>query len=97
MLAARATDLATPTPAVASMVGIGVGIDYALFIVTRYREGLAEGLGIEEAVSRVVDTSRRSVISAGTVVVMSLLGLFVVGFPLVTPPRRSIPREIPPS
>jgi RND superfamily putative drug exporter len=67
------------TTALVAMIGLGVGIDYALFIVTRYREGLAEGLSVEEAVVDAVNTSGRAVIFAGITVIISLLGLFVMG------------------
>jgi RND superfamily putative drug exporter len=67
------------TTSLVAMIGLGVGIDYALFIVTRYREGLAEGLSVEEAVVDAVDTSGRAVIFAGITVIISLLGLFVMG------------------
>ena len=67
------------TTSLVAMIGLGVGIDYALFIVTRYREGLAEGLTVEEAVVDAVDTSGRAVIFAGITVIISLLGLFVMG------------------
>ena len=77
-------DIATFAPAFASMIGIGVGIDYALFIVTRYREGLAGGLDPKEATTRALDTSGRAVLFAGVVVVISMLGLSVVGIPFVT-------------
>jgi RND superfamily putative drug exporter len=77
-------DVATFAPAFASMIGIGVGIDYALFIVTRYREGLAGGLDPRTATTRALDTSGRAVLFAGAVVVISMLGLSVVGVPFVT-------------
>jgi len=67
------------TTSLVAMIGLGVGIDYALFIVTRYREGLTEGLTVEEAVINAVDTSGRAVIFAGITVIISLLGLFVMG------------------
>ncbi len=67
----------------ASMIGIGVGIDYALFIVTRYRQGLGEGFGPEHAVVRAVDTAGRAVVFAGCTVVISLLGLFIMGVDFV--------------
>jgi RND superfamily putative drug exporter len=72
--------VATPDVAtqLASMIGIGVGIDYALFIVTRYRQGLAEGLGPEHAVVRAIDTAGRAVVFAGCTVVISLLGLLIM-------------------
>jgi putative drug exporter of the RND superfamily len=67
----------------ASMIGIGVGIDYALFIVTRYRQGLTEGLEPERAVVRAIDTAGRAVVFAGCTVVISILGLFLMGVDFV--------------
>jgi RND superfamily putative drug exporter len=67
----------------ASMIGIGVGIDYALFIVTRYRQGLGEGFEPEHAVVRAIDTAGRAVVFAGCTVVISLLGLFLMGVDFV--------------
>jgi RND superfamily putative drug exporter len=67
----------------ASMIGIGVGIDYALFIVTRYRQGLGEGLDPEHAVVRAIDTAGRAVVFAGCTVIISLLGLFLMGVDFV--------------
>ncbi len=77
--------IATPDFAtqLASMIGIGVGIDYALFIVTRYRQGLDEGLEPEHAVVRAIDTAGRAVVFAGCTVVISLLGLFLMGVDFV--------------
>jgi RND superfamily putative drug exporter len=72
--------LATPefTTATAAMIGIGVGIDYALIIVTRYRQGLHDGLEPHEAVTLALDTSGRAVLFAGLTVVISLLGIFLM-------------------
>ncbi len=70
-------------PEVAAMIGLGVGIDYALFIVTRYREQLHGGMDPEDAVVRAVDSSGRAVIFAGITVIVSLLGLFIVGLSFV--------------
>ena len=81
---AKFTDVSTFTPAFASMVGLGVGIDYALFVVTRFREGLADGLDVPDAVARAVNTAGRAVIAAGTIVVIALLGLAIMGIPFVT-------------
>ena len=81
---AKFTDVSTFTPAFASMVGLGVGIDYALFVVTRFREGLADGLDVPDAVARAVNTAGRAVIAAGTIVVIALLGLALMGIPFVT-------------
>src|SRR3989475_3060813 len=71
------------TPQIASMIGIGVGIDYALFIVTRYRQGLHEGRDPQEATIVALTTAGRAVIFAGTIVVISLLGLLLMGFQFV--------------
>ncbi len=60
------------------MVSIGVGIDYALFIVTRYRETLAKGHGPETSVVVALDTAGRAVLFAGSTVVISLLGLLIL-------------------
>ena len=60
------------------MIGLGVGIDYALFIVTRYRENLRHGHGIQESVTIAMDTAGRSVTFAGTTVVISLLGMLTM-------------------
>jgi putative drug exporter of the RND superfamily len=66
-------------PAVAAMIGIGVGIDYALLIVTRFRAGLERGLDPREATAEAVATAGRSVLVAGTTVVISMMGLFLMG------------------
>ncbi len=71
------------TVQVASMIGIGVGIDYALFIVTRYRQSLAEGMDPHAATVRAADTAGRAVLFAGGTVVISILGLFVMGVDFV--------------
>ena len=63
----------------AAMIGIGVGIDYALFVVTRYRQGLQEGKNPEEAVVASLETSGSAVLFAGCTVVISLLGMFLLG------------------
>ncbi len=61
------------------MIGLGVGIDYALFIVTRYREGIHAGLPPRDATITAMDTAGRAVIFAGVTVVVSLLGLLLIG------------------
>jgi len=66
------------------MIGLGVGIDYALFIVTRYRERLHAGATHREALVKAMDTSGRAVIFAGTTVVISLLGMLLVGLSFVS-------------
>ena len=62
-----------------AMIGLGVGIDYALFIVTRYREGTRMGLSPEEATVQAMDTAGRAVLFAGITVVISLLGMLLIG------------------
>jgi RND superfamily putative drug exporter len=66
-------------PSVAAMIGIGVGIDYALLVVTRFRAGLAGGLAPQQATAEAVATAGRSVLIAGSTVVISLMGLFLMG------------------
>jgi putative drug exporter of the RND superfamily len=66
-------------PFLAAMIGLGVGIDYALFILTRFRNGLDEGLGPREATIKAVDTAGRAVLFAGITVIISLMGMFLLG------------------
>ncbi len=61
------------------LIGLGVGIDYALFIVTRYRQGLQRGKATEQAIIDAVDTSGRAVMFAGITVCIALLGMFALG------------------
>jgi putative drug exporter of the RND superfamily len=82
-LLARFTDVPSFAPQVTAMIGIGVGIDYALFISTRYREALHEGSDPEQAVVHAIDTSGRAVLFAGGTVVISLLGLFLIGLSFI--------------
>jgi putative drug exporter of the RND superfamily len=67
-----------------TMIGLGVGIDYALLIVTRYREQLHGGHTVRESVGIALDTAGRSVLFAGTTVVISLLGMLVMGVGFVS-------------
>jgi RND superfamily putative drug exporter len=71
-------DMPDFTTAAVAMVGLGVGIDYALFIVTRYRENLGRGLDPERSVTHAIDTAGRAVLFAGTTVVISVLGLLLM-------------------
>jgi putative drug exporter of the RND superfamily len=70
-------------PELAALVGLGVGIDYALFVVTRYRDALSAGSGPHDAVVAAMATSGRAVAFAGSTVVLSLLGLFLLGLPFI--------------
>ncbi len=67
-----------------AMIGLGVGIDYALFIVTRFREGLKTGLSPHDATVLAIDTAGRAVVFAGFTVVISLLGMFLMQLGFVT-------------
>jgi RND superfamily putative drug exporter len=81
---ANALDLGTTTSTLAMMIGLAVGIDYALFIVSRYRAELAEGREREEAAGRAVGTAGSAVVFAGLTVVIALVGLAVVNIPMLT-------------
>src|SRR5438445_515089 len=85
VLAVISHTVSTPdfAPELAAMIGLGVGIDYALFIVTRYRQGLHDGLEPDEAVELALTTSGRAVLFAGITVIISLLGLLLMGQPFV--------------
>ena len=61
------------------LIGLGVGVDYALFIVSRHRQALVAGRDIESSVVLSIDTSGRTVLFAGTIVCVALLGMFVLG------------------
>ncbi len=74
----------TSAPTLAIMLGLGVGIDYALFIVTTHRDTLAHGMEVHESVARAVATSGGAVLFAGTTVVVAVCSLAVAGIPLVT-------------
>lgn len=71
-------------PTVATLVGLGVGIDYALFIVTRHRSGLRAGLSPEEATVSALNTAGRAVLFAGGTVAVAMLGLLTLGVSLLT-------------
>ncbi|MCX5333458.1 MMPL family transporter [Streptomyces sp. NBC_00140] len=81
---ANALDLGDTTSTLALMIGLAVGIDYALFIVSRYRGELAEGRDREEAAGRATGTAGSAVVFAGLTVVIALAGLSVVGVPMLT-------------
>lgn len=77
-------DLSTTTSTLATMIGLAVGIDYALFIVSRYRAEITEGSEREEAAGRAVGTAGSAVVFAGLTVVIALVGLAVVNIPMLT-------------
>jgi len=70
--------IANFAPILGSLIGLGVGIDYALFIVTRSRQGLKRGLSVEDSVVTAVNTSGRAVLFAGSTVCIALLGMLVL-------------------
>ncbi|MGH2974569.1 MAG: MMPL family transporter [Solirubrobacterales bacterium] len=72
-------DTAEFAPQLAAMIGLGVGIDYALFILTRFRNGLDEGLEPRPAAIAAVDTAGRAVLFAGVTVIISLMGMLLLG------------------
>ena len=78
-VAAALVDVPEWAPAVSALIGIGVGIDYALLILTRFRGALADGLDVRDGIVEAVTTAGRSVLIAGGTVVISLLGLFLMG------------------
>lgn len=82
-LAVNLIDMPSFSNQAVMMIGIGVGIDYALFIVTRYREGLHAGMVPEKAVIRAIDTAGRAVLFAGTTVIIAVLGLFTMGLAMM--------------
>jgi RND superfamily putative drug exporter len=81
---ASTLDLGSTTGTLATMIGLAVGIDYALFIVSRYRSELADGRDREEAAGRAVGTAGSAVVFAGLTVVIALAGLSVVNIPMMT-------------
>nr|WP_202546157.1 MMPL family transporter [Streptomyces sp. SID5606] len=81
---ASALELGSTTSILAMMIGLAVGIDYALFIVSRYRAELAEGREREDAAGRAVGTAGSAVVFAGLTVVIALVGLAVVNIPMLT-------------
>jgi putative drug exporter of the RND superfamily len=83
-LLAYVADIPTWIAAIGSMVGLGVGIDYALFLLTRHREYLAQGMDVPEAAGRAAATAGRAVVFAGGTVVIAILGLSAAGIPFVT-------------
>ncbi|MCX4470271.1 MMPL family transporter [Micromonospora sp. NBC_01655] len=79
-----AIELTSTAPILALMLGLAVGIDYSLFITSRHRQNLLEGLSPEEAVGRAVGTAGSAVVFAGATVVIALAGLAVVQIPFLT-------------
>src|SRR5215813_2229317 len=83
-IVSHAFTVSTVAPTLATMIGLGVGIDYALFIVTRHFRGLKDGLEVRESIARAAATSGGAVAFAGGTVTIALVSLAVAGIPLVT-------------
>jgi len=83
-LAAAVTNFNTITPILATMLGLGVGIDYSLFIVTRFRQGIHDGLSGEDAAAAAASTAGRAVVFAGITVAISISALAVIGLDFIT-------------
>jgi len=77
-------DIPVWAPVMAAMVGLGVGIDYALFLLSRHREYLAAGVPVAESVGRSLATAGQAVVFAGGTVVVAILGLAFAGLPFVS-------------
>jgi len=78
-LLSHAINIATFSPTLATLIGLGVGIDYSLFVVTRHRNAIKAGRDPEAACVRALNTSGRAVLFAGATVIVALLGLLVLG------------------
>ncbi|MEQ7125676.1 MMPL family transporter [Actinopolymorpha sp. B11F2] len=76
--------IGTSGPVVAAMIGLGVGIDYALLVVTRHREGLSLGQDPAESIETAMATAGRAVIVAGVTVIVAILSLYLIGVPFVS-------------
>jgi putative drug exporter of the RND superfamily len=72
--------IANFAPILGSLIGLGVGIDYALFIVTRSRQNLKQGMSVEDSIITALNTSGRAVLFAGATVCVALLGMLILGF-----------------
>ena len=83
-LISHIAEVPTVAPTLATMIGLGVGIDYALFIVTRHRAQRRTGMAMDESIARATATSGGAVLFAGCTVIVALLSLAVVDIPLVT-------------
>jgi RND superfamily putative drug exporter len=82
-ISARFFTMPSFTPEFGAMIGLGVGIDYALLVVTRFRESMAAGMDVETSVTTAAATAGRSVLFAGSTVIIAMLGLWLVGIPFV--------------
>ncbi|HSK32533.1 MAG TPA: MMPL family transporter [Propionicimonas sp.] len=83
-IAAGVISVSSTTLMLAIMLGLAVGIDYALFIISRHRDQLAAGMEVEESAARAVGTAGSAVVFAGLTVVIALVGLSIAGLPFLT-------------
>jgi putative drug exporter of the RND superfamily len=83
-LLSHIADIPTTAPTLATMIGLAVGIDYSLFIVTKHRTQVNQGMEVRESIARAIATAGGAVLFAGGTVAISLLALVVAGIPLVT-------------
>ncbi|MEF2977190.1 MMPL family transporter [Subtercola sp. YIM 133946] len=84
ILVSAFAEVSSTAPTLAAMIGLAVGIDYALFILSRHRTQLAQGIPPEESAAQAVATAGSAVAFAGTTVIIALLGLLVVGIPFLS-------------
>ncbi len=77
-------EVSSVAPTIATMIGLGVGIDYSLFIVNRYREIIRLGHSVPEATGRAIGTAGQAVIVAGLTVIIALMGLQLIDIPIMT-------------
>ncbi len=82
-LLSHVADIPTVAPTLATMIGLGVGIDYALFLVTRHKQQLREGMEMRESIARATATAGGAVVFAGSTVIVALCSLLASGIPLV--------------
>ncbi len=82
-LLSHVVDIPTVAPTLATMIGLGVGIDYALFLVTRHKQQLRGGMEMGESIARSTATSGGAVVFAGSTVIVALVSLLASGIPLV--------------
>ena len=82
-IVAAAINLPTTAPTVATLLGLGVAVDYGLFLVARHREQLDHGMGMDDSIGKTTATSGAAVVVAGSTVVIAILGLYVSAVPFV--------------
>jgi len=90
MLLANVLQVPDFAPQMAEMMGVGVGIDYALFVIARYKQGLRDGLEPRDSVVLSIDTAGRAVLFAGATVVIAILGMIVMGLPFISGMAASV-------